>query len=102
MARYLLAPFGGIGDIHPFSWLARLLSQHDHAVRILGAPVFGETVGAAGLELTSVGFEGDCTGPTREPAQCDTAEAASLLHRFCRTSDGSCKPPCADLPPTAL
>lgn len=81
MARYVLAPFGGPGEVNPFIWLAKLLVNHGHAVRIVGTPTLGQLAGIDDFEFVSVGCEAEGSA-SEDLDPGDPENAAKLLMGF--------------------
>ncbi len=55
MSRILLTPLGSTGDVNPFIWIGRLLSEQGHDVTVVANPHFAPSIVAAGLRMVPAG-----------------------------------------------
>ena len=53
--RYILIPLGSAGDVHPLTWLAKLLAARGHEVVMVAQTMVADIPRAAGVRVVPVG-----------------------------------------------
>lgn len=65
--RFILAPLGSAGDVHPLVWLGQVLSARGHEVRMVAQAAVAEIPRRAGLPTRAVGDAEAQLAITRHP-----------------------------------
>lgn len=80
--KFILAPLGSAGDVHPFIWLARLLRQRGHDVVMLAQDVVREMPERAGIPTRGWGVKEEQEQVLKNPDIWHPQKAFPLLMGF--------------------